>query len=281
MSFSKLSTVLLAALSFHGVAAAQQTGEAIVEVEAPAAYGAGSFAFEGTPAGTAAGGGSVAAATLASGRHESRLVVSPPDLQLVDISCDDVLSTTPSTGDTASGIAAFNIDAGETVSCVFVFSAVISQSGSSGTGEPGSGGPGSGGGDVDCDATAIAPVQGPWSVSNHTGRMVCNGPAGSMDMPLKASTEDGTIKVTNCGWTIVGTGMADDTAPLEMHAVDRDSGRYLGEVGGSQDGIPMTIKFDWALRSETWIEGSLSSTVSQQGMTCTMSRSFELRYAGN
>lgn len=281
MSFSKLSTVLLAALSFHGVAAAQQTGEAIVEVEAPAAYGAGSFTFEGTPAGTAAGGGSVAAANLAPGRHESRLVASPPDLQLVDISCDDVLSTTPSTGDAASGIAGFNIDVGETVSCIFVFSAVISDSGSSGTGEPGSGSPGSGGGDVDCEATAIAPVQGPWSVSNHTGRMVCNGPAGTMDMPLKASTEDGTIKVKNCGWTIVGTGMADDTAPLEMHAVDRDSGRYLGEVGGSQDGIPMTIKFDWALRSETWIEGSLSSTVSQQGMTCTMSRSFELRYAGN
>jgi hypothetical protein len=102
-----------------------------------------------------------------------------------------------------------------------------------------------------------------------------------MDMPLKASSEDGTLKVKDCGWTIIGTGMSDDTAPLEMHAVDRDSGRYLGEVGGSQDGIPMTIKFDWMLRSTTWIEGSLSSTVSQQGMTCTMSRSFELRYAGN
>lgn len=281
MSISKLLVPLLAVLLFHSAAVAQQTGEAIVEVEAPASYGAGSFTFEGTPAGTTAGGGTLTAANLAPGGYESKLIASPAGLQLVDISCDDVLSTTPSDGDIASGIARFNIDAGETVSCIFVFSTLISGSGSSGTGEPGSGGPGSAGGNVDCDATTIAPAQGPWSVSNHTGRMICNGPAGTMDMPLKASTEDGTIKVKNCGWTIVGTGMADDTAPIEMHAVDRDSGRYLGEVGGSQDGIPMTIKFDWALRSETWIEGSLSSTVSQQGMTCTMSRSFELRYAGN
>jgi hypothetical protein len=56
---------------------------------------------------------------------------------------------------------------------------------------------------------------------------------------------------------------------------------YRGTVGGSQDGIPMTIEFVWQVRDEKRISGSLSSSVSQQGMTCNMSRTYELAYGGS
>ena len=132
-------------------------------------------------------------------------------------------------------------------------------------------------GTVDCEAPGLVPRAGSWSVSNFTGRMVC----GSMiNMPLKASQEQGVLEIKDCGWTVVGTGLAEDTAPLTMRAVDATSGRYTGSVGGAQDGIPMMIDFTWQLNSDEWIVGELSSEVTQQGMTCQMSRSFELKYAG-
>ena len=114
-------------------------------------------------------------------------------------------------------------------------------------------------------------------MNNLPGSMVC----GSMiNMPLSPSREQGVLEVTDCGWTVIGTGMAEDTLPVTMRAVDASSGRYAGSVGGVQDGIPMTINFTWQLNSDEWIVGDLSSEVTQQGMTCRMSRSFELKYAG-
>ena len=101
-----------------------------------------------------------------------------------------------------------------------------------------------------------------------------------INMALKASRETGTLEIRDCGWTVVGIGMAEDTAPLTMRAVDATSGRYAGAVGGEQDGIPMTIEFNWELNSDESIVGELHSEVTQQGMTCNMSRPFELRYAG-
>ena len=101
-----------------------------------------------------------------------------------------------------------------------------------------------------------------------------------INMPLRPSQETGVLEIRDCGWTVIGTGLADDTAPLTMRAVDATSGRYTGSVGGSQDGIPMMIDFTWQLESDEWIVGDLSSEVTQQGMTCQMSRPFELKYAG-
>jgi len=47
-----------------------------------------------------------------------------------------------------------------------------------------------------------------------------------------------------------------------------------------QDGIPMTINFHWNVENERRITGDLESTVTQQGMTCRMSRTYELDYDG-
>jgi len=89
------------------------------------------------------------------------------------------------------------------------------------------------------------------------------------------------LEIKDCGWTVVGTGMAEGTAPLTMRAVDAGSGRYTGAVGGEQDGIPMMINFSWQLNSAESINGDLRSEVTQQGMTCIMSRPFEMRYTGS
>ena len=80
--------------------------------------------------------------------------------------------------------------------------------------------------------------------------------------------------------TVVGTPMAEGDAPLTMRAVDNTGSVYTGTVGGTQDGIPMTIEFTWNLNSDEWIVGDLKSSVTQQGMTCNMTRPFELRYGG-
>ncbi len=74
--------------------------------------------------------------------------------------------------------------------------------------------------------------------------------------------------------------MSEGTAPLTMHAVPAITGRYTGSVGGSQDGIPMTIEFIWQLVTDEWIIGYLTSTVNASGMTCNMFRTYELEYAG-
>jgi hypothetical protein len=42
----------------------------------------------------------------------------------------------------------------------------------------------------------------------------------------------------------------------------------------------MTINFRWTVESAQRITGDLKSTVSQQGMTCRMERTYELDYDG-
>jgi hypothetical protein len=107
--------------------------------------------------------------------------------------------------------------------------------------------------------------------------MVCIGPI-TINKELKPSQESGSIEVKDCGRTLVGTGLSDDTAPITMRAVEDMNGRYIGSVGGVQDSIPMTIDFVFQLVTDEWITGYLKSEISQQGMTCNMSRPVELRY---
>lgn len=123
--------------------------------------------------------------------------------------------------------------------------------------------------------SCICPKPGPWNVQNHTGEMVCVG-AVSMAMPLAPNSTRGTIEIQDNCATIVGSGLSEDEATIEMHRTkDCD---YEGSVGGSQDGIPMTINFTMEIQSEEHITGDLKSTVTEQGMTCNMSRTFELHF---
>ena len=293
---SILTTSMLAALAASGSALAQSSGEqgtgsAIVRVHAEPPGAAGSVTFSGTPAGVVGAGGSLEASGLEPGSYAATASGGFAGYALRNISCDDGASAAPSTGEGATATLA--IEPGETVTCIFHYArdsnagktpATAPQAPGGQPGEDAPGGPGGGGeedpgvaGGEACEPTDTVPRAGTWQVSNLPGRMVCGA---MINMPLTPSQEPGTLVVEDCGWTVIGTGMAEGTAPLTMRAVDRSSGRYTGTVGGAQDGVPMTIEFSWQLKSEEWIVGDLRSQVTRQGMTCTMTRPFELRYSG-
>ncbi|MGD9292808.1 MAG: hypothetical protein PVJ48_08015 [Gammaproteobacteria bacterium] len=279
--FISLTVIVTAAFATAAARepASDDTGTLIVEVRSEAPSVQGSFSFSGIPEGTTTAGGSISQIGIAPGEYKSVESAAPEGLMLVSISCDDSASATPSAAVLERREAIFRLDAGETVTCVFLYrGGDLAESSAGGVPVP-PGGPDAApsGGSADCEAPEMVPRAGSWLVSNFAGRMVC----GSMiNMPLSPSQETGVLEIRDCGWTVIGTGLADDTAPLTMRAVDATSGRYTGSVGGSQDGIPMMIDFTWQLESDEWIVGDLSSEVTQQGMTCQMSRPFELKYAG-
>lgn len=279
-------------MAVPGSATAQATagradGTAIVKVETEPPGTPVSIVFSGVPEGTASAGGSIEQTGLAAGSYTAVASATVSELVLVSITCSDGNSTTPSSGTVQTRTATFIIDNGETVSCIFLYTSKIQSAGDNGPSGPGgpsgaSGpdGPGEPGGlpgARNCVPPDLVPKAGRWQVSNLPGRMVCGS---IINMPLMPSQESGIIEIRDCGWTVIGTGMAADTAPLTMRAVDASSGRYTGSVGGAQDGIPMTIEFGWTLNSDESIVGDLKSQVSQQGMTCIMSRPFELIYSG-
>ena len=124
--------------------------------------------------------------------------------------------------------------------------------------------------------SCICPKAGKWSGQNHLGEMACVGPF-PMAMPLTPSSSSGMLEVRDDCATLVGSGFSEDEATVVMHRVEGCG--YQGSVGGSQDGIPMTINFTWEVHDEEFITGDLKSTFSQQGMTCNMHRNFELRFS--
>lgn len=232
---------------------ADDTGTAVVRVVTDPPIGAGTFLFSGTPAGelqVEREPGTLSATGLAAGGYSSTLeqldsAAVSAGYQLTEIRCDDPASS----GDVAGGKANFQIGPGKTVNCAFILTA-----------------------SGDC----ICPKEGPWNVNNHPGEMVCTG-AVTMTMPLTPSKGAGTFKIEDECNTIIASGLSEDEASLVMHR--NSSCGYQGTVGGSQEGIPMTIEFNWSVLSEKEIAGSLHSLVSQQGMTCNMSRDFDLDFA--
>ena len=62
--------------------------------------------------------------------------------------------------------------------------------------EPGQ--PALGAGPGSCTPPDIVPKEGHWNVYNQTGSMVCGT---FINRPLKASTENGVIEVSDCGWS--------------------------------------------------------------------------------
>jgi len=76
------------------------------------------FEFTGNVAGLIADGGQISLSGLLPATYNS--TETPVDgWTLTSIVCDDGESDTPSSGDTDTGTATFNLDAGETVTCVF------------------------------------------------------------------------------------------------------------------------------------------------------------------
>ena len=288
----RLSLVLLSWIGLFAVEARAQ-GSAIVRVIVQSPTAPASFDFTGTPSGSVPAGGSLTASSLSPGSYTSTQAGAGTQAALVAIACDDVGSSAPSVGSVATRSATFNIEIGETVTCTFTYAAPETQERSDSPSDPGTGDNPAGTNpfadpDNDFDdfpdpdnlpalaGTFAVPKAGPWDVYNHQGRMACTGFAA----PLPEARDRGTIEVRDGGRTLYGVGMSEGTAPLTMHAIPAINGRYAGSVGGSQDGIPMTIEFFWQLVTDEWIIGYLTSTVNASGMTCNMFRTFELEYAG-
>ncbi len=239
---------------------ADGSGSAVVRLVFEPEIGGGTFRFTGQPEGELnhVGGEqrNLTAVGLVPGNHVTTLTQIDPAVlaagyHLLEIRCDDGDSANPSTGDPQNGRATFRIEDGETATCFFVFARFEQE--------------------------CLCPKEGRWSVVNHTGSMICTG-AMNMTVPLAASNSRGTIKVyDNCA-RFIGSGMSDGEADIEVHLQDDCS--YKGSVGGSQDGIPMVIEFTMEINDSERITGELHSTVSQQGMNCNMSRTYELTYNG-
>ena len=252
---------ILSVLSFFlgsGVALAQSGGTAVVRVVTTPAYHNARLEFTGTPAGDLRldeNGLATSSAQVNSGQYQSTLTRIDPVLinagySLTDVSCDDPGSARRSSGDVRNHRATFEIEDDETVTCTFSLQL----------------------------ATACkCPKQGRWNVVNHAGSMICTG-AMSMTMPLAASRSHGTLDVNAGCDTIVGKGMSDEEAVVTMRLQSDCS--WKGAFGAEQDGMPTTINFRWNVESEEHIEGTLDSSITQQGMTCKMARTFELDFEG-
>jgi len=91
-----------------------QAGTIIVEKQTDPDGSAQTFGFIGNAAGTISDGGQIIVSGLAPGQYISQEVV-PAGWTLTSISCDDGNSS----GNAVSGIATFNLEAGETVTCKF------------------------------------------------------------------------------------------------------------------------------------------------------------------
>ncbi|MEZ5277075.1 MAG: hypothetical protein R3F07_11895 [Opitutaceae bacterium] len=252
------SSTTTAAHSSGGSSADTQngSGSVIIRIVTVPEVDTETLRFEGTPDGliTLRLGQEEQLVTenLKPGTYTSRLSVISPTLlargyHLQTITCDDGESPGPSTGDVPAGTVTFNVEEGETVTSTFTFTA------------------------HDC----ICPREGSWTITNLPGAMVCTG-AFNMTVPLPPDTATGKLIFQDGCDTILGTDFSRDTADLVMHRVADCT--YEGTVGGSQDGIPMEIHFTWRVQNEEYITGELHSQVNQSGATCTMSRTFEMRF---
>ena len=272
---------------------ADPDGTAIIRVETDAPGPAATFQFKGVVSGSVAAGQSISQSGVQPGAYTAWETGGVPAYELVDITCDDDNSA----GYTNTRTARFIIESGESVACVFLYRhrEIIDEQPPAPADDPEPQSPqpedspapepdpppipgeGPTPSEEACNRPDMVPREGVWMVSNLPGSMIC----GPMTLPLAPSQEPGTLTVMDCGWTVVGSGFSEDTADLVMKATDQSGRQYRGTVGGSQDGIPMTIHFDWNLQSDAYITGSLFSEVTQQGMTCRMVRDYEMRFTGN
>lgn len=248
-----LITLVMPALAQSGP---PYTGTAIVIVETEPDVGADTLRFIGVPAGLLPlrmnRADSLVTSGLAAGSYRTTLAPLSASLQaqgyeLAAIQCDDGASSRPSHADLATRTATFNVETGETVTCVFQLSA----------------------------GSCICPTEGRWVIDNHAGSMNCQGPV-PISMPLRPVTVRGTLDIRDNCATIYTEGMDEGMASITFHRTP--SCGYRGVVNQEQGGIPMEIVFTWTVENEDWITGRLDSTVSQQGMTCVMQRTLELRH---
>ena len=94
-------------------------GTIIVEKQTSPDGATGDFTFTGDAAGSLSDGEQIVVDDLVPGTYTSTEGDPGEDWNLGSITCDDAQSATPSSGDVADATATFELDPGETVTCVF------------------------------------------------------------------------------------------------------------------------------------------------------------------
>jgi hypothetical protein len=282
-------------------------GTAVIISRAVPEDAGGSFQYTGVPSGTVSSSGTLVVTDLSPGTYTSTQVDPEPDFELKEVYCDDGGSDTESSGDAQTRSAIFNIDPGETVTCTFANvepgavytpTGVIVGGGTDGDGDGTEDDGDSDGGrnpfddpEVDLDdftvpedvpedaGTYSAPKPGPWSVTHFAGLMAC----GEFELDIPASpSESGVLEVLDGGQTVIGTGL--ETAQgvsITMEAAPEITGRYTGSFDGVEQGVPVTIDYFWQVVTDEHIIGFLTSSLTSEGVTCSIYRSFEMFYTGD
>jgi len=123
----------------------------------------------------------------------------------------------------------------------------------------------------------LVPKEGPWSATNYEGFLDCGG----FSLAIPASVpEIGFLEVLDGGATLIGRPVNPGDAPVTMTADAGILGRYTGAFTASEAGQTITINFFMQVVTDEYIVGYLTSTFGAEGVTCTVFRSFDLRYAG-
>jgi hypothetical protein len=281
-----------------------QRGTLVITSKTNPEGSSGNIQFTGVPTGTISANGTLVVANLTPGTYTSTEVDPAPDFELTAVECDDGDSPTASSGDPSTRTAVFNLDPGETVNCTFtnttpeaisdVGTPVVGGSPGNGNGEGDGNGDGIGGenpfitpdedledfplpDDLPPDAgTYAVPKEGPWSVTHFAGQMDCS----SLILDIPASPPDsGVLEVLDDGETIIGTGIEDaQGVSITMNADPNYIGRYTGSFQGQEQGVPVTINYFWQLVTDEHIIGYLTSSVTSEGITCTVYRPYEMFY---
>lgn len=252
-----------AVLALAGMAhAAAGQGTAIVRVESRMPHANVKFSFIGAVEGTVSPGESLESSGLDAGRHSASQPAPSPWLTLVDVTCDDQQSASPSTGSAAMRTANFHIDDGETVTCTFVYDGfeqfIIPDDLPEGAGQ------------------VTHPKPGIWGVTNNPGSIQCDG---IMSREIRGEDYNrGQLTVLGDGERLFGDAFDTDREDVMVYRVPQIPGRYTGWVEDTYEGYTVLLHVVLQLVNDEWIVGYMFGELSIESLFCRLYRPFEIRY---
>jgi hypothetical protein len=222
----------------------------------------GTYSGEPRRADPLAHGESFAEPDLPPGTYTTTLHDPAPGFDVVDVSCDDGGSTTPSSGDAVTRTAVINLDRGEHVTCTFT----VAQRGESTESAADTTGPGD-----------LVPIEGRWRAESGTGSISCGD--FSRDIPPSPS-EFGRIAVRRGGdRLVIRRILGDGSKTIRVDRQGAGPARFVGSRRLRLEGIRADFDFTFDVLSRERIEGSMVAEARIQGQRCQIRRSVVLTYA--